>query len=128
MAVAITTEQLGRPSGLISPAYKSNGLVFASGHVGMDYSTNSLKETVEEQTVQAIENLKKTVEAAGSSLSKVIKISLFISDGADSAKVNAIYKQYFPNKPARYCVVVQFPNKKIKVEMDCVAEYSQSHL
>ncbi|CUM66296.1 uncharacterized protein PRCAT00003958001 [Priceomyces carsonii] len=121
MSIAISNEQLNRPTALSSAAFKFNRMVFTSGNVGIDYENNTYKDSIQEQTIQAIENLKTTLAAAGSSLEEVIKVSLFISDIKYSTTVNEIYQKYFTSKPARYCVSVKFPNDKIKIELDCVA-------
>ncbi|KAH3671343.1 hypothetical protein OGAPHI_000566 [Ogataea philodendri] len=107
---------------LISPAYKSNGHVFTSGSTGKD-SNGQFPSDPKAQTHLAIKHLEKVLQASGSSLEKVLKVLLFIADPKDAAAINSVYKLYFPNKPARSCVVVKFPNSDIKVEMECVAEY-----
>lgn len=125
VAERITFEQIGKPANnpLLSPAWKTTGLVFTSGATGVDYSTNTLPEDLAEQTENTIKNLKEVLEAAGSSLDKVLKVLLLISDGKDAKIVNEIYGKYFTNKPARSCIIVGFPNPKLKVEIECVAEY-----
>lgn len=107
---------------LLSPAYKSNGHVFTSGCLGTD-SSGSLPEDVTEQTENAILNLKHVLEVSGSSLDKVLKVLLFIGDRADQPAVNQVYKKYFTSHPARSCVIIGFPNPKVKVELECVAQY-----
>ncbi|CAN3359184.1 protein Mmf1p, mitochondrial [Diutina catenulata] len=118
----VTWKDVGRKENkILSPAYKSNGQVFTSGNVGND-ENGAFPGEIEEQTVLAIENLEKTLKASNSGLDKVLKVLLFISNGDDFGKVNEIYHKYFPHCPARSCVVVQFPNQQIKVELECVAE------
>lgn len=108
--------------GLLSPAYKLNGHVFTSGCLGTD-STGFLPENVELQTENAIKNLEAILKFSGSDLNRVLKVLLFISDRDDAAVVNKIYAKHFVNLPARSCVVVQFPNPNVKVELEVVAEY-----
>lgn len=107
---------------LLSPAYKLNGHVFTSGSIGTNES-GELPVSVEEQTENAIKNLESVLKFSGSDLKRVLKVLLFISDGKDAATVNKVYAKYFVNQPARSCVIVQFPNSNIKVELECVAEY-----
>lgn len=107
---------------LLSPAWKLNGHVFTSGCLGTD-SSGVLAESVEAQTENAIRNLQDVLEFSGLNLNRVLKVLLFISDRNDAAAVNKVYAKYFLNKPARSCVIVQFPNPSIKVELECVAEY-----
>lgn len=125
MAEKISWEQVKlQGNNLLAPAYKTNGgQVFTSGSVGSDPSTGKIPESLEQQTIFAIENLKKVLEASGSSLDKVIKVLLFVSDGSYAPAVNKIYAKYFPHQPARSCIVVGFPNKQLKVELECVAVY-----
>lgn len=123
MPQKITWEQVGQTSNpLLSPAYKSNGHVFTSGNVGA-LPDGSYPEDAGKQAVLAIENLKKLLEASGPSLDKVLKVLLFISDKADAAAINKVYASYFTTAPARSCVIVAFPDERIKVELEAVAEY-----
>lgn len=126
--IEISNKELGRPEHILAPGFKSNGFVFTSGSVGTDYSTNSLPESVEQQTILAIENLKEVLEKSGSSLSLVLKVLLFIKNREDAPKVNEIYAKYFPHRPARSCIMVNFPNDNIKVELECIAKVRDSKL
>lgn len=107
---------------LLSPAWKLNGHVFTSGCLGTDASGN-LPESVEQQTENAIKNLESVLKFSGLNLNRVLKVLLFISDREDAAVVNKVYGKYFLNKPARSCVILQFPNANVKVELECIAEY-----
>ncbi|CAI8506361.1 unnamed protein product [Pichia kudriavzevii] len=113
-------EQQGNP--LLSPAVKSNGHVFTSGCLGTD-KNGKIPESLVEQTENAIRNLQKVLDTSGSSLDKVLKVLLFISDASFVGEVNKVYGKYFKSKPSRSCVVVGFPNKAVKVEIECVAEF-----
>lgn len=106
---------------LLSPAMKSNGHVFTSGALGVD-ANGKMPEDVAEQTELAIKNLEKVLIASGSSLDKVLKVLLFVADGSYAAEVNKVYAKYFTTQPGRSCIVVGFPNPKVKVELECVAE------
>lgn len=121
-ATRVTPESVGtKDNGLLSPAYISNGHVFTAGQIGIDNATGQIPELVEEQTELAIANLKTVLEAAGSSLDKVFKVLLFVADPLYGPKVNEVYKKYFPQQPARSCVVVGFPLSTLKVELEVVA-------
>ncbi|KAH3679165.1 hypothetical protein WICMUC_001176 [Wickerhamomyces mucosus] len=126
MPEKVTWEQINRSGNkLLAPAYKSNGHVFTSGSVGSDPVTKEIPEDVAQQTENAILNLEHVLKHSGSSLDKVFKVLLFVSDGSFGPIVNEIYHKYFPHQPARSCIVVGFPNKKIKVELEAVAEYKE---
>ncbi|KAH3684500.1 hypothetical protein WICPIJ_004533 [Wickerhamomyces pijperi] len=126
MAQKVTWEEIGQKGfNNISPAYKSNGHIFTAGNVGLDPVTNELPEDVEQQTINALENLKNLLEKSGSSLDRVMKVLLFISDRASGPIVNKVYAKYFPHSPARTCVMVQFPDEAFKVELEAIAEYDE---
>ncbi|GMM44494.1 hypothetical protein DAPK24_010690 [Pichia kluyveri] len=105
----------------LSPAFVSNGHVFTSGIIGSNYATGETPDDVEEQVHLAIKNLEKVLVAGGSSLDKVFKVTMFISHANYSSVVNKVYGQYFPQKPARSCVVVAFMDAAIKYELEAVA-------
>lgn len=125
MARQIQWEEVGASAhALLSPGYvtaKNSQTLYTSGCVGTDPKTGEIPECVESQTKNALENLKAVLEAGGSSMDNVLKILLFVGDGGYAASVNKVYKEYFPGKPARSCIVVSFPDPTIKVEMECIA-------
>ena len=109
--------------GPYSQAIITNGIVFTSGQIPLDPTTGDLKgTTIEEQTVQAITNLKAVLEEAGSSLEKVVKTTCFLADIKDFAAFNGVYARYFTGKPARSCFEVGALPKGALVEIDAVAE------
>ena len=74
------------------------------------------------QTHHVMKNLQAVLEAAESSLSKVVKTTIYLTDMNDFADVNEIYGSYFPdNKPARATIEVSRLPKDVKVEIDCIA-------
>lgn len=111
----------GKEHPVLSPAYVSNGHVFTSGIIGTNYSSGETPDKVEDQTHLAIQNLEKVLVVAGSSLHKVFKVTMFISHAEYSKSVNEIYGKYFPQKPARSCVVVAFMDAAIKVELEAIS-------
>ncbi|KAG0688318.1 hypothetical protein C6P40_001135 [Pichia californica] len=106
---------------VLAPGYVSNGHVFTSGIIGSNYATGETPDDLEEQVHLAIKNLEKVLIAGGSSLDKVFKVTMFISHANYSATVNKIYGLYFPQKPARSCVVVAFMDAAIKYELEAIA-------
>ncbi|MFO7626604.1 MAG: RidA family protein [Candidatus Fermentibacteraceae bacterium] len=90
------------PVGPYSQAVLTEGLVFASGQLGIDPSTGVMPPTVEEQAELALDNLKAVLEAGGSSLDRVVKTTVLLADMKDFARVNGIYARYFTEPfPAR---------------------------
>jgi 2-iminobutanoate/2-iminopropanoate deaminase len=78
--------------------------------------------TIEAQTEQVCKNVKALLEAAGSSLDKVIKTVCFLSNIADFAAFNEVYAKYFTSCPARSCVAVKDIPKGALVEIETIAE------
>lgn len=110
---------------ILSPAYISHGYVFTSGILGTN-KDGEFSPDVAQQTELAIENLLKILETSGSSIQKVLKVLIFISDPVDVSAVNKVYAKYFKHKPSRSCVAVSFPNKSVKVELECIAESNKN--
>ena len=109
--------------GPYSQAIKAGNTVYCSGQIPINPATNTIEAvTIEDQTRQAITNLKNVLEAAGSSLQNVVKTTFFIKDMNDFAALNGVYAELFaPNKPARSCVEVARLPKDVKVEIECLA-------
>ncbi len=109
--------------GPYSQAIKAGNTVYCSGQIPINPATNTIEAvTIEDQTRQAITNLKNVLEAAGSSLQNVVKTTVFIKDMNDFAALNGVYAELFaPNKPARSCVEVARLPKDVKVEIECLA-------
>ena len=109
--------------GPYSQAIKAGNTVYCSGQIPINPATNTIEAvTIEDQTRQAITNLKNVLEKAGSSLAKVVKTTVFISDMNDFAALNAVYAEMFGDtKPARSCVQVARLPKDVKLEIEAVA-------
>ncbi len=97
-------------------------LIFTSGQIPIDPKTGSISAvTIKEQTEQVCKNLKAVLEAAGSSLEKVIKTTCFLQNIEDFAEFNQVYAEYFTKKPARSCVAVKSLPKGALVEIEAIA-------
>ncbi|KAH7137489.1 protein HMF1 [Dactylonectria estremocensis] len=100
----------------------SSGWIFTSGQLPAQANGNlNLDDPIGEQTRRCIKNLASILEAAGSSLDKVVKTTIFITDMKNFAEVNDVYMQYFTQKPARSCVAVKELPKGVPVEIECIA-------
>jgi 2-iminobutanoate/2-iminopropanoate deaminase len=119
----ISTNQAPAAIGPYSQAVKIDRLVYTSGQIPLNPETGLIVEGgIENQAAQALNNLKAVLSAAGCSLGDVIKTTVFLTDMADFAKVNAVYGQFFTNNPpARSAVqVVKLP-KDSMIEIEAVA-------
>ena len=120
---SVTTENAPLPGGHYSQAIIHNRFVFVSGQLPVEARTGEKKTgPIEEQTLQALQNLKAIVEASGSSLDKVVKVTLFIADISLWGKVNEIYAAFFgDHRPARAIVPTQPLHYGFLIEIEAVA-------
>jgi 2-iminobutanoate/2-iminopropanoate deaminase len=123
----VKTDELPAPVGPYSPGVIAGNLVFVSGQAGRDPQTGQLAPDVEGQTEQTLKNVSAILEAAGSSLSHVIRCGVFLVDMAEFQKMNAVYSRMFgAHRPARTTVEVSgLPGDGLRVEIDCVAVLAQ---
>ena len=113
--------------GPYSQAIRTGNLVFTAGQIALDPATGLVVHgSIAEQTTRVLENLKAILEAAGSSLDKAVKATVFLKDMGDFATMNAIYDSYLaPDDvipPARTTVEVARLPKDVLVEIELVAE------
>jgi 2-iminobutanoate/2-iminopropanoate deaminase len=119
----IQTSAAPGPIGPYSQAIVSGGLVFTSGQIPLDPDTGELAgKTIQEQTERAIKNLKAVLEAAGSSLDRVVKTTCFLADMNDFAPFNEVFARYFTNKPARSALAVKQLPRSVLVEIEAIGE------
>ncbi len=123
MIETVSTEKAPKALGPYSQALKVGGFVWCSGQIPINPATGAIEAvTIEDQTRQAIENLSNVLAAAGTSLSSVVKTTVFIKDMNDFAALNGVYAEMFGDtKPARSCVEVARLPKDVKVEIEAVA-------
>ena len=119
----ISTEKAPAALGPYSQAIKVGNTVYCSGQIPINPATGTIDAiTVEDQTRQAITNLRHVLEAAGSGLDKVVKTTVFLADMADFAVVNGVYAELFGDtKPARSCVQAARLPKDVKIEIEAIA-------
>jgi 2-iminobutanoate/2-iminopropanoate deaminase len=119
----IKTEDAPQAIGPYSQAVVAGGFVFASGQIPLDPSTGQFVEGgVREQTEQVLRNLSKVLEAAGTSLGRVVKTTVFLADMGDFAAMNEVYAGFFTEEPpARSTVQAARLPRDARVEIDVVA-------
>ncbi|MCP9825780.1 MULTISPECIES: Rid family detoxifying hydrolase [unclassified Synechococcus] len=124
-AEAITTAAAPAPVGPYNQAVKAGGLLFCSGQIALDPATGALVGAgdVEAETRQVLANLQAVLAAAGCTAQHVVRTTVFLTDLADFARVNALYAEVFSAgvSPARACVQVAALPKGALVEIDCIA-------
>ena len=118
----ISTEKAPAAIGPYNQANVAGGFLFTSGQLPINPVTGQVPSSIEEQTIQVLENLKAIIEAAGSSMEKVVKCTVYLQNFSDFEVMNRIYSTYFPvNSPARATVEVSKMAKNALVEIDAVA-------
>ena len=123
MKEVIATDRGPKAIGPYSQAIRANGLIFVSGQIALDPSTQLLVAgDIKAQTERVMENLKGIVEAAGSTLDRVVRTTVFLADMNEFASMNEIYAGYFPGQPpARSTVQAARLPRDVRVEIDLIA-------
>jgi len=112
--------------GPYSQAMSVDGWVFCSGQIPIDPTTGELVEgSIGAQTDQVLKNLAAVLEAAGASLARVVKTTVFLSDMSYFTDMNEVYAEHFgDHRPARAAVAVRTLPKNVDVEIEAVARIS----
>ena len=119
----ISTKKAPSAIGPYSQGMIVGDLVFTSGQIPLNPESGELVTEISKATVQVMANLSAVLEAAGSSLEKVIKTTIFLQDLKDFEKVNEIYGDYFKdNLPARSCVQVAKLPMDAPIEIEVIAK------
>lgn len=118
----IFTENAPKAIGPYSQAQKVGNLLFTSGQIPLNPSTDELVTELKAATKQSLENIRAILEAAGTSLENVVKTVVYIKDMNDFGEVNKVYGEYFKeNAPARSCVEVARLPKDALIEIEAIA-------
>jgi 2-iminobutanoate/2-iminopropanoate deaminase len=123
MRKTITTQNAPAAIGPYSQAVVWNGLAFLSGQIPLDPSTGEIVAgDIEAQTERVLANVRAVLEAAGSSLERVVKTTVFLKDLSEFPRMNEVYAGYFPSDPpARSTVEAARLPRDVRVEIDCIA-------
>lgn len=121
----VHTPLAAQPVGPYNQAVIAGNLVYTSGQIPIDPATGQMETgDIRAQTEMVLRNLKAILEAAGSGLDRVVKVTVFLQDMNDFAAMNEVYMKYFPDKnfaPARSTIQVARLPKDAKVEIEAVA-------
>jgi 2-iminobutanoate/2-iminopropanoate deaminase len=105
-----------------SSAVRVGDMVYLSGHAGMSDDDGNSLSTIEGQTTQTLENIKRTLEAAGASLDNIVKVTCFLGDQKDFGKMNEVYLKYFKGDlPARSTCITGLAVPNMLLEVECIA-------
>jgi len=105
-----------------SAAIRAGDYIFVSGQIGHTDAGGKKVKGIEGQVRQCLENMKKVLAAAGSSLDEVVKVTVFLRNQADFARMNEIYQSYFAeDRPARSTVIADLALPSMLIEIDCIA-------
>jgi 2-iminobutanoate/2-iminopropanoate deaminase len=120
----VRTDRAPKAIGPYEQALKVDGWVFTSGQIPLDPETGIMVEGgIGAQTRQVLDNLRAVLEAAGTSMSRVVKTTVYLTNLADFQKMNEVYAEYFPqDKPARSTVGIAALPRGAMIEIDVVAQ------
>jgi 2-iminobutanoate/2-iminopropanoate deaminase len=112
----------GAPKLPFSPAIRAGDYIFVSGQAGFVDAEGKEIKGIEAQTKQCLENIKAVLKAAGCSLDDVVKVTVFLRNQEDFAKMNEVYQSYFvKDRPARSTVVAALALPSMLIELECIA-------
>lgn len=119
--IIIKTENSPAAIGPYNQGIVCGGFLFTSGQLPINPVSGHVPSTIEEQTIQVLDNLKAIIEEAGSSMEKVVKCTVYLKDFNHFDVMNKIYATYFPtNSPARATVEVSKMARNALVEIDAI--------
>lgn len=118
----ITTDRAPKAVGPYSQAVLKSGHLYISGQIPLDPKTGEVVgSTIDEQGPRALENIGAIVEAAGMTLSDVVKVTVYLSDIKDLPRFNELYAASFgAHKPARSVIQAAALPKGVRIEMDAI--------
>jgi 2-iminobutanoate/2-iminopropanoate deaminase len=121
--VQISTDNAPKAIGPYSQGVKANGFVFCSGQIPANPATGELVTgSISEQTKQSLSNVKGVIEAAGSSMDRVVKCTVFLKNMDDFSEMNVEYSKWFSDPPpARAAVEVARLPKDVDIEIEAIA-------
>ncbi len=119
----VATDKAPGASGPYSQGIAANGFLFVAGQIAVVPGTKDfVAGGIKEQTAQVLNNVKAILEAGGSSMDKIVKTTVFLSDVNAFAEMNGVYATFFgDNPPARSTVQAVLPRAGALVEIECIA-------
>jgi len=122
MKQSISTTDAPAAIGPYSQAVAADKLVFVSGQLPIDPATGNMPADIQAQARQSLSNVQAILTAAGSSMTQVVKTTIFLAHMEDFAAVNQVYAEFFPQPcPARSCFAVAALPKGAGLEIEAIA-------
>jgi len=122
MTKTVFSPKAPTPIGPYSQAVISSGIIYCSGQLGVDPERRSVSMGIVEEARQCLRNLQAILESAGSSMSEVLKVTIYMTDLSSFKKMNEVYATFFPrDPPARTTVGVASLPMGAKIEIDLIA-------
>lgn len=122
MKKVVATTNAPAAIGPYSQGIVANGFVYTAGQLPVDPATGEMPEDIAKQTEITLKNVAAVLEAAGSSLDKAVKITVFVKDINDFDKINEVYKTFFKDKPpVRSLIQAARLPRDVGIEIECVA-------
>ncbi|KAF2465296.1 YjgF-like protein [Lindgomyces ingoldianus] len=109
------------PAGPYSQAIIAGPHIFVSGQIPADKDGKLVEGSIGEKTAVCCNNIIAILQEAGSDISRVVKVNVFLDDMGNFGEMNATYEKVFAHKPARSCVAVKQLPKGVPVEIECIA-------
>jgi 2-iminobutanoate/2-iminopropanoate deaminase len=103
-----------------SQAVRLGDVLYLSGQLGVR-PDKSLPDDFSDEVRQAIGNVRTVLEAAGSALSLVARVNIYVTDFSRLSEMNAVYREYFPHRPAKTTVEISRLDKGARIEMEAIA-------
>jgi len=124
----VQTDKAPAAIGPYSQAVKVGDMIYTSGQIPMTADGKLVDGDIKAQTRQILENLTQVLEAGGSSLSQIVKTTIYLTDMDDFIAVNTVYGEYFAGSyPARSTVAVKTLPKNVDIEIDAIAIAEKSY-
>jgi len=117
----IISKNAAAPVGPYSHAIRTSHAIYCSGQLPADARGNLVEGTMGEKTGACLKALSAILDEAGSSLDKIVKVQIFLTDMKNFAEMNKEYERWIKHRPARSCVAVKQLPKDVDVEIECVA-------
>ncbi|KAG9245424.1 endoribonuclease L-PSP [Calycina marina] len=119
--IPILSQKAMPPVGPYSQAIKTPHAIYCSGQLPADSKGKPVEGSMREKTKACLQALSAVLEEAGSSLDRVVKVQIFLTDMKDFAEMNAEYETCIKHRPARSCVAVKELPKGVNVEIEVIA-------